>query len=116
MATNESTTVPTCFPDWTDGTPIAGTPVPRPCPFCGNFGAGINGGSSESGSAYNAICPTCFAEGPTGESALEAAEKWNARMVEESLDELLDLSAAIVTPRPPTPPAGRTRVSACPPR
>ncbi len=35
---------------------------------------------------------------------------------EEALDELLDLSAAIVTPRPPTPPAGRTRVSACPPR
>lgn len=83
MATAQSTDV---FTDHTHGTPIPGTPTPRPCPFCGTLEqVSVLDRSDEEHFAkdgigcFQVLCDRCGVEGPYGDTALEAATRWNAR-------------------------------------
>jgi len=60
------------------GEPIADTPTPLPCPFCGFTKPDIYL-QIERPSLYVGVCSSCGAEGPAGESEIEAAEVWNHR-------------------------------------
>lgn len=73
MAKHES-----AFTTHLDGRPIAGTPTPAPCPFCGSVELVSMEDHSADGCGFNAICDACDARGPAGESAAAAAARWNA--------------------------------------
>lgn len=65
--------------------PIAGTPAPKPCPFCGVTDVAIKFNSEHPLALVQ--CQNCGVEGPYGRSedddsygrALEAARLWNER-------------------------------------
>ncbi len=61
--------------------PIRGAASALPCPFCGDphMVDVFRHGHSDSGATYSAVCGECGAEGPSGDSPLEAARSWNAR-------------------------------------
>src|SRR5882724_9793225 len=82
-----------CFED-PDGRPLAGTPAPRACPFCGcgsdklqlvcfgESGPGVEWRHSSARGCdctYHVDCMGCGAEGPRGVTQLEAAQGWNRR-------------------------------------
>ncbi len=48
-----------------------GMPDLEPCPFCGSLGVAVVG--------FAARCGSCGAVGPFGPTAMDAAERWNAR-------------------------------------
>jgi len=69
-----------CFVD-DDGRPIAGTPPPEPCPFCGSGSGSLTVVHYDDGPCpyYAVDCTRCGCEGPGCDSAVEAAQGWNRR-------------------------------------
>ncbi len=66
--------------DYVTGHAINGAPAASPCPFCAGLEVGIECRNAPGlPASFSAICPDCFAAGPTCDSALEAAERWNTR-------------------------------------
>lgn len=60
-----------------NGASVPGLPLPAPCPFCGRTdGVTIVCGRNF---RYHSDCDCCGAEGPPGETPLDAARYWNAR-------------------------------------
>jgi len=60
------------------GEPIADIAKPLPCPACGRREPEIFL-QIKMPAGYAGVCSSCGAEGPVGESAIEAAEAWNRR-------------------------------------
>lgn len=54
---------------------VPGVPLPAPCPFCGQLDSAIDWQNT----IYHVECQYCGADGPCGETPLEAALSWNSR-------------------------------------
>jgi hypothetical protein len=77
---NSSLTDRASFKD-ASGQPIPGTPAPMPCPFCGSGRPGRESMLAifEDQGVFTARCQACTSAGPEGMTAIEAAQRWNAR-------------------------------------
>jgi len=51
------------------------------CPFCGGIDIHLDMVSVDDKEGFFYFCLDCYADGPVGFSAAEAAEKWNGRAV-----------------------------------
>jgi Lar family restriction alleviation protein len=66
-----------------DGNAVEGAPEPLPCPFCGSRADQLIverwSEEDDPDTAFHVECLKCGANGPQGETLLEAAESWNGR-------------------------------------
>lgn len=67
------------FTEHIGGKPIAGTPAPLPCPFCGDPRM-MSVSDGQPGDTFQVICEKCGAWGPPGHTQVEAALAWNRRL------------------------------------
>jgi len=87
------------FHDHITGEQMRGLPDPSPCPFCGPHDRG--GIMSVMGkyetAVYQAICDSCGATGPAGNTAQEAAAAWNNRAYYGATSRVARMSAMWVS-------------------
>ena len=66
-----------------DGNPVADSPEPVPCPFCGSGAAQLVverwSAEDDPDASYHVECLNCGSNGPQDDTPLAAAQAWNDR-------------------------------------